>query len=294
MGLSQDRILYGVHSIAPWRRSDRKPYGILKVIGSANLALAAELDQLFAGSSKFAWAAESKTISTDLTAKVKAYPNFLFELFLGATVTENAPDSAGTVEGLADYKGSSIVDGSNGIASVVVTSGDKADLKYGRYLIVALSANTFDLYVTSDIDFTRGTDTNFQDDSLKLNAAPLDISSASVVVAELGLTFTKAGTPAFVTGDTAEFVVRPPSTKSTKISVGQAGLTIPNFGADIYAAKRATGEMFEITAFNCVGGGLPIPLEENTFSQPELKMSLLYDSTKNAVFEIGYLYPENP
>ncbi len=62
-GLSAPRILYGVHSISPYSRTDGTPYGILKVIGSANLALTSALEQLYAGSNKFAWAAENKTVN---------------------------------------------------------------------------------------------------------------------------------------------------------------------------------------------------------------------------------------
>lgn len=292
--LSNDRILYGIHSIAPWRRSDRKPYGLLRVIGSANLALSAELDQLFAGSNKFAWAAESKTIDTQLTAKVKAYPGFLFELFLGASVVDTAADSAGAVSDFANFKGISVFNASNGVSAVAVDGASKANLKFGRYLMVAVTDATFDLYLTTDLDAQRGVDLEFQDDLLKINAAPIDVGTTSQTVTALGLTFTKTGTPNFVVGDTASFAVKPPSKRSSKIVVGAAGTSLPNFGADLYAAKRATGEMFEITAFNCVGAGLPIPLEENTFSQPELKMTLLYDASKNAVFEIRTLEPENP
>jgi hypothetical protein len=96
MALGNPRIIFGVHSISPYNRTTKMPYGILKVIGSANLALTSDIEQLFAGSNKFAWAAEAKTVNAELTAKVKAYPGFLFELFLGATVTDSGVDSSGS------------------------------------------------------------------------------------------------------------------------------------------------------------------------------------------------------
>ena len=44
MSLTSPRILFGLHSITPFRRTDRKPYGILKVVGSASMSLTAETE----------------------------------------------------------------------------------------------------------------------------------------------------------------------------------------------------------------------------------------------------------
>jgi len=293
MSLSDPRIIYGVHSISPYSRADKMPYGILKVIGSANIALNADLDQLYAGSNRFAWAAESKTVSAELTAKVKAYPGFLFALFLGATVTDSTADTAGAVTTLTDAYGSSVVDAVTGIASVSVKAAQKANLKFGKYVVKALTSSTIGVYLLSDIDITRGTDVVYADDTLKLTLSTVTITSgAGTDIDELGLTFTGgSGTIALVTGDTATFEVKPPSTKSTEVIVGKSTDTFPAFGALLLSQKRSTGEMFEIDAHNCVGGGLPINFEENDFSQPELKMTCLYDSSLNKVFTIRHLVP---
>lgn len=291
MALSDPRIIYGVHSISPYSRTDGTPYGILKVIGSANLALNSDLEQLFAGSNKFAWAAENKTVSTELTAKVKAYPGFLFSLFLGATVTDAGVDTSGTVTAITNKLGSSIV-AATGLASVAVLAASKASLKFGKYVIKATAATDFTIYLLSDIDITRGTDEAYNSDSLDVQAVTGVATGANSDVATLGLRFTGgASATAFVTGDTATFEVLPLSTKSTSIVVGKSTDTFPAFGALLLSQKRATGEMFEIDAHNCVGGGLPINFEENAFSQPELKMTCLYDMSLDRVFSIRHVLP---
>ncbi len=288
MALDQPRILFGIHSFTPFRRLDHKPYGIAKVIGSASIGMSADLEQLFAGSSKFAWAAEAKTVNAELNVKVKEYPNFLFELFLGAQVTENALDAAGTVEGFVNVKGTTIKDVSNGLASVVVTTA--ANLKYGKYVLIATAADEADLYILSDIDLARGVNGVYASGLLKISS--IDIGAASQNDgATNGLTFTKVGTPAFTVGDTAEFTVRPPSLKSVEIIVGAAGSTFEAFGAYIVAQKRATGEIFTIEAYNLIASGLPIALEEQAFSQPEVKLAALYDSEKDCVFKMKHYTP---
>lgn len=291
MALSDPRIIYGIHSISPYSRTDGLPYGILKVIGSANLALNSDLEQLFAGSNKYAWAAENKTVSTELTAKVKAYPGFLFELFLGATVSDAGADSAGTVSTLTNKKGSSM-QAATGLASVSVLTASKANLKFGKYVIKATAATSFKIYLLSDIDISRGTDAAYVDDTLEVAEVTGVSTGANSDVADLGLRFVGgASATAFVTGDTATFSVLPPSTKSSSIVVGKSTDSFPSFGALLLAQKRATGEMFEIDAHNCVGGGLPISLEETAFSQPELKMTCLYDSSLDRVFTIRHIFP---
>ena len=108
----------------------------------------------------------------------------------------------------------------------------------------------------------------------------------------LGLELTGgAGTIGMTVADTATFEVNPPSTKSSSIVVGKSTDTFPAFGALLLSQKRSTGEMFEIDAHNCVGGGLQISFEENAFSQPELKMTCLYDSSLDRVFTIRHILP---
>lgn len=292
MALSDPRIVYGIHSISPYSRTDGLPYGILKVIGSANLALNSDLEQLFAGSNKFAWAAENKTVSTELTAKVKAYPGFLFSLFLGATVTDVGVDTAGTVSTAANKKGTSMIAATGVLTPIVIPSTGAANLKFGKYVIKATSATAFKIYLLSDIDIARGTDESYNGDDLEVQEVTGVATGANSDVASLGLRFTGgASATAFVVGDTATFEVLPPSTKSSAIVVGKSTDTFPAFGALLLAQKRATGEMFEIDAHNCVGGGLPINMEENAFSQPELKMTCLYDSALDRVFTIRHILP---
>lgn len=87
-------------------------------------------------------------------------------------------------------------------------------------------------------------------------------------------------------GDTAYFDVLPIHTGRQKIEVGQAATTFPEFGARMAAAKRATGEIFEVTAWRANGFGMPIGLTRNEWAEPELTMKLLRDSTLDLVFTI--------
>lgn len=293
MALSNPRILFGVHSLSPYNRSTKLPYGILKVIGSASLSLSSDLEQLYGGSSKFSWAAESKTVSTEVSAKVKAYPGFLFELFLGATVTDTGVDTAGAVSALTNQNGSTCNSATIGIASIAVKAAQKANLKFGKYILKVLTSTTVGLYSLSDIDSARGTDIAYTDDTLLVTLTIATITTGGTIAMDnVGLELTGgSGTIGMTVGDTASFEVKPPSTSSSSIVIGASTTSMPAFGCLLLSQKRSTGEMFEIDAHSCVGSGLPLALEEMAFSQPELKMTCLYDSTLDRVFTIRHILP---
>lgn len=289
MGLSTNRIVYGIHSMAPYRRTDGLPYGILKVIGGGTISLSAEYEDLFGGSNKFAWASEAKTISSEFTSTVKTMPDFLFELYMGAEVSTDAADADGTVvDALANKNGTSVMDAATGIASVSIKAGSEADVKDGLYVVKAVSATTVDVYALSDVAFDKGTDLEFDDDDLKITASALTITaSTEVTIPNTGLELSGgSGTIALVDGDTAVFRVAAGHGGVSSITIGKSQSTFAEHGLVAVSAKRADGSLFEIEIFKAVGAGFPIALEETVFSIPELTTKLLYDADKNAIAKI--------
>ena len=289
MPLSEPRIVYGIHQITPFRRSDGLPYGTLLVVGGGNLGLSFEQEDLFGGSQRFPWATENKTASAEFSATVKQLPDFLFELFLGATVTTTAASATGTVTTAANIKGTSAVDATTGIASVDLEAGQTAEIKTGKYIIKAVSATTVDVYAYNSADFDRGTDLDFEDDTLKITATPLTVpgTGGTVSIPNLGVEITGgSGSIAFVTDDTAEFSLTKPHGGKSEIEIGKSAATFPEHGEYMVAEKRSTGEIFEIEAYKAVGSGFPLPLAEKAFAIQEMTVKLLYDSAKNGVAKI--------
>jgi len=289
MALSEDRIVYGIHSIAPYRRSGTQlPYGILKVLGGGTISLAAEFEDLFGGSNKFQFASEPKTITSEFTSSVKSMPDFMFELFLGASITTTAASATGTVlDAIANKKGTSVQDGTTGIASVAIAIA--ADAKHGVYYVEAASATTVDVYHLTDIDHLVGTDAEYQNDILKITTVAITVpgTGGTVAIPNTGLELTGgSGAIAFVTGDIAEFTIAKPHAGVSEITVGQAGVVFEEHGLVMLSAKRSNGDLFELEAFKALGAGFPIALEETIFAIPELTTKLLFDSVVNAVFKI--------
>jgi len=288
MGLSTNRTVYGIHSMAPYRRSDDLPFGILKVLGGGTVAFTAETEKLFGGANKFAWASESKTIDSTFTATVKSMPDFLFEVYMGATVATTAAAALGSIlQAITNVKGTSVV-AATGIASIDIKSSSEADLKDGKYIIKAVSPTTVDVFVLSDVAFDKGTDLVYEDDLLKITASPLTITMGGTVeIPNTGLELTGGGgTIAMVADDTADARVAAAHGGVSTVTIGKTSTNFPEHGIVALAAKRADQSLFEIEMFKAVGTGFPIALEETVFSIPELTIDLLYDECKDAVAEI--------
>jgi len=284
------RNLFGIHSILLYRRSDGTAYGPpLKVVASGGVDLPADFEDLTGGSERFVLASEPKTITPEMKITTKDYADYLYEIFMGATVLTNSAEASGNVGALENAKGTSVFLATTGIASVAALAGSEANLKFGSLVVVATGANTVNILYSSDIDFRRGSAVSYQNDDLEVLAADVTIPSTggTVNVASLGLQFTGgSGTVAFVTGDTAIFDVRPINAGSSVIDIGGVSTDFPEFGAKVYTQKRGNGEMFEITCFRCIGAGMPHNFEEKVFAQAELTVKVLKDFATDKVMRI--------
>ena len=292
MALSNPRAVYGIHNASPYSRTTGLPYGTAKVLANSSMAISGELVELFGGSQKFAWAVEESTVTADITLAPRQIEDWMFELFLGKAPTTDSSGTSGSVGTIANKKGSSMVS-ATGLASAEAKSGSEADLKFGRYVVKAVSATTVDVYALSDVDFKRGTDKDFEDDLLKITSSALTVTADTAVeVPGFGVTLTGgSGTIGMTVGDTAEFEVYPVYEKRMNVKIGGSSDTFPEFGMLMMAQQRGNGEMFEIDAFRCKGSGLPLGLTEKAFAEPEINVKAFYDAEKNAVAEIRWVQP---
>jgi len=290
MSFGYNRINYGIHNICPFRISDGLPYGTLKVVAGGTMTLSSEFEELFGGSNKYAWAVEAKTISSEWTASVKTMPDFMFELFLGATVATTAASATGTVGAITNISGTTAVS-ATGIASVAAKAGSEEDLKDGVYIVKVVSATTVDVYALTDIEFKKLGATNelaYIDEELKINAAPIAITAATPVeIVGLGVELTGgAGPIAMTIGDTSRFHVNSAHGGVSEISIGSSSTIFPEHRQLCLGQKRANGDVFEIEMFRVVGSGMPIPFEEQSFAIPELAMKLIQDPCEDGIAKI--------
>lgn len=294
-GLSAPRSIFGVHSFTPYSRTNGQFYGTVKVLKNSSLAMTGSQVEQMGGASKFPWNVEDGAIKVEMSLKFGQYEDFLFQLFHGNTPTPNAAETSGSVTAIANKLNASVV-ASTGIASVLVKSGSEADVKFCKYLAIATDATHVDVYASSDIDFSRGTDLAFISSAMKITASPLAIATTTAVdIPGTGLKFTGgAGTIGMTTGDTATFSSRPINTQSMDVVIGgTSNQTFPEFGSIVIAQKRGNAEMFECDVYRCKGSGFPIGFDQFAWAEAEVKIAAFYDSVRDGVFALRHVSPSS-
>lgn len=293
MPLSQPKTLYGIHQVTPYSQLTGEPYGTLRVLAGSSLSLSGELVQLTGGSSKYPWDAQDGNITAELALKPKEIPNFLIQILLGKAPTETL-DDPGSVDALENVQGTSLQEAATGIASVGVKSGSEDDMKFGKYIVKVVSPTTVDVYAMTNVDFRRGTDAQYVDDTLKITSVPLTITGTGGVteLPNFGVEFTGgSGTVGMTADDTAEFEIYPPSLEKVTAEIGGLADCIPEFGAVVVAQKKGDGSMWLFDCYRVKALGLPFNMEEKAYSEMEITANLLYDSVKGSLFKMKYVKP---
>lgn len=291
MALSNPRINFSIHSIAPYARATKTigsttfykglPFGIFKVLGDASFDLKASSVQLKGGSSLYPWASEVTGVDAEFTCNVKESPDMLYSIFGGATVTNTAASTTGSVVAMQQGNGTSVFSATTGIASATIKSGSEADLKFNYYVIKAVGATTVDVYAMTDLQFANGTAATYQDDLLKITASPLTIvTSTAVEVPGTGIELTGgSGTIALTTNDTAVYQAVAAHGGISTIDIGKQGAIFPEHGILLYGKERSDGTLFEINIFKAQAtSGMIIPMSEGDFQITDLTVKCLNDS----------------
>ncbi len=273
---------FGIHSACFYDRDTGIPISILKIIGEANFDMKADYADLEGGSQMFSWDSELTKIGSEISLTGREYEPNTMAMLMGATLTENAAEATGAIDGYANVNGSSIKNATTGIASVDVTGADSADLKEGKYIIKATGAQAVSIYALTDVDFANGTD-EVLDDNFGLVETGVSVS-ATAAIANFGLTLTKgSGTVALTIGDTAEFYVRKPNKKSYELPFGSSSSNYQEVGVLLAGQKQADGSITTLEIYRAKVAGFPISFKEKAWSEWSLTIKVNYDSTKNGV-----------
>lgn len=287
------RYSFGIHSVGAVNRSTGLPYGMIATVGDCTVNIEASSVDLRGGSVLGARATEQTEIDYNVTYNARSWPDWLFTVNFGATVSTTAASaSTGTVSALVNYLNTSVFDASTGVATATLKSGEAANMKFNHYIVVAASASTVDVYTTSNFDFTRGTDLFFDDNTMKITTSALSITTSTAVeIPGTGIELTGgSGTIGMTSGDVAVFEVAPPHNGISDVQIGALGSLPPEHELWLFGKKRASGESMSIRCYKaqCVSGG-SIPLSLADFAATDFTIKLLYDSTYQRYFDIRYL-----
>ncbi len=296
MGLYKPRTQYGVHSATFINRTSKVPYGTIKVLSGYSPDFTRESAELYGGSNPNSVDSEDGIINNSLTLTLREFKPWLFELAgysvsgytngTGYTVEADgwigSGSDATTGEGIVtNEKGTSIVDGTNGIeddaTGAILTTDKEVDLKDGKYFLVATGPAALDVYCATDVNFDNGEDITFSDDFLKI-ASVATVAVGANVIADIGISLTGVGSPAFVTGDVASFEVR-------SVNLGFSDYTLDGnptpieFGLYLASQKKSNGEFsldyYPRVKFNSVPAGMTT----QEWLEAELAVKVLFDNS---------------
>jgi hypothetical protein len=282
MALDQPRGQFGVHSLCLFDPDTSLKLSYLQVLGEFTMNFEAEWAELEGGSNLYVWDAEVSKINSDMNLVCREYDGATMALFMGGSHTDGSAESTGSTSGFANVKGTSVYDVSTGLTAVSVTTSDEGDLKEGKYVVKATGTDTAELYCLTDVDFQRGTDAVFEDNTLKID--DLDFSGGDAVSADFGLTFeVGSGATNFTTNDTAAFYVRKPNSSYSIVTFGQKGAEFSSVGVYVAGQRQSDGSIFTMELPRCRVAGMPIAFTEKAWSEWNVTIKALYDSTTNSV-----------
>lgn len=274
------KTIYGIHSLALLDINTYKPLSFLKAIGSANLELTGESQKLNGGSSLYTLDSEVSAISSECSFTAREYPIEVMEQMLAGTKTTYASNVAGQIVGKENIKGAS-----GTTLTVALASGKASDLKGGEYVFVFTGTAKGILYALSDIG--GGTFNNA--DTLAVSAE-LTLSTTPAEVTGYGITLAGPASPAYVSGDSVRFKIIEADKTGELLKVGGLSSSFSEYAALIYAQKRGGNKLSWMLAYRIKAYGMPIQFEEKKFSEWQVKMEVLYDSTRDGVFEFVRQY----
>ena len=283
---------FGIQSVSAVSRATGLPYGMAAIVGDGSIALTASSVDNRGGSSLFPRATEITEIDSQATFNLRTWPDWIFEVFFGASVTKTAASATdGTVSALTNYEGTTAFDAAIGVATATLKSGEAANMKSGWYMIVAADATTVDVYRVSDFQSVRGTNLYFDTDTLKITTSALTVvASAAVEIPGTGIELTGgSGVIGMTAGDVAFFQVTTPHNGISDIDLGQTGIVFPEFELHLVGKQRGSGETAMIRCYKAQAvSGITIPFSQSDFAATDIAVKLLLDDTTGKIATMRY------
>lgn len=276
--LNEPIRLFGTKEVALFDRRTGKPFGLSKWIDQQNIDATRDTIKLMTG----AYGAPVKAISGDgehsLSITFSHFDSWMCYPLFGVDPTEFASSANPTVGPKENISGVSL----NG-TTVAASTTNAANAKFGRYIVIATATAKVNIYGLSSVDFNRGTKVDFIDNSLKLLATDITVTTGGVEVPSLGIKLTAGATPAYVTGDSFIFSVRPAISEGYLMKINSLK-SAPEVGL-VFTSEEDNGLMNIITYPRVVAQGPTLNFARKDFNKPEVTFNVLSDESGNT-FEV--------
>ena len=285
--LSPKILRFGIKAIVPYSRETGRPFGFAEVVSSGGLELSGEMVTLHGGSNRYSYDSAHGYIEPKMTVNVKEFPSWLYNLMLGATPSTIDVSAEGQVRNINNRKGTSL-QSTSAVTGVSVLATKNADLKFGRYAVVAKTATTLEVFASSDVDAGEGATTlTLQNDFLKIHETDYALANnTDIEIPELGVQLdVGADVSDVVVGDSFTFDILPKAKYAREVTIGKNTDKFPVFGVYAFSENIKGTSLTMINCFKCKANGLPQAFNEKSWSESELSIMPLIDGA-NGVAEI--------
>ena len=291
MGLSNVEVIKGLGSFVISKYGSAVPKYILQSANNIKVTPKTEKDQLV--NARGVLDEDIRSTSYELSFEAYEYPASVIEHLSGGIKTTYDAEDDGEIVDIENVYGDSVYDVATGCVPSIDTDAlvpeeegaEAVGIKYGEYVVEAVTASTVKVYALGDVSFRDGVDADFQDDSLCITEDDLTIATGTEVIVEgFGIALTGgSGTIALTPGDTMRFRVRRPEKAGFKVSIG--GLTEEYETVSAIAfPKKKNDKFYAVKLHKFIIQGLPIEIGDN-YSKYEVTATLQYDSGKRGVME---------
>jgi hypothetical protein len=271
MSIYTPRTIFGIHSMTAMSRTTGLPYGIIKVVASAENKRERESVDLFGGSNPNQWDAEFGNVTGDVTVNFKEFKPFLFQL-AGYTLTSGGAEASGAVTAPINVtctSGTGVL--ATGMTLAISTTTTNKTLRAGTYRAVATTTAAVTVYAVTDVDGQT-----YANDTLLITTAAISLTSSAAQIPGIGISVLTSG--AIEIGDVAEFTIRSANSGNYLYTYGTNPTPI-EFGMFLFSQKKANGEFVEDYFPRVKMGGLPTPLTEKAWSEASVTMKILTDTS---------------
>ena len=284
---------FGAKSFIPYARASYIPYGVFEVVQEVSLERSADKVKLTGGNAPGAYAAEYGQPENAITATLKEYPHFAFELLEGITaVSSTSAEASRNVGAITNKNGATVMHATTGIASVAVKEAKKANLPLGRVVLTCLTATTVSVKVLGQ---PFGDVSSFETVGAQVEATvTITGTDATVDVDDIGITITGgSGTVGMTVGHTASFDCRPVNTDGYySVEVGNETFTGADFGAFVVWPKQSDGSILYADLYKLSAFGINWKAVSREYSEFSLEAEMLVDTcNSNKLYKIVKISP---
>lgn len=276
------QALFGGEALLVIDRTTKKIDALFTVLGEGGLERSIEMIELTGGNYQGAVKTEPGLPSNSFSAVVRQISNGMFRVLENAEITESAADSDGYVSPARNVVGTSLAER----ITPSIIADKKANLPYGKVFVEITSETKCKIIVQGSM--VKGPVGWLEEDGTVIDDVAISVGG-TVVVNDLGLSFTVSSGAVLVAGDSFVVEVRPANTNgSASIKVGGSS-GVQEKEIMIVYPRQTDGSIYRARIPRVAMQGVGLPFTERAFAETTINGKPLIDPVEQCLYVLDYI-----